>query len=240
MENRLESFRNAFTNEAVLREALQELFTRLPNIKAVQVTHGSDEYGKDLVFVGTGPLGEPLVSACIVKNCAISGDVDSIRSAGAVLNQVRQALTTSVLAADGSAQRICRVYVISPSPITQTALQSIKGQIDEHFGQVVFICGHDFLALFKTYYPEFLLKSKFLTGHKTAKKIMWLLHANPSGLASSELKKELYTGQDVDGTLMQKELIFLQDLEAICCVYQGDVRRFQLTDVGRKALRGEA
>jgi hypothetical protein len=166
MKSRLELFTDAFEDETALRGALHDLLTRLPNVRSVQVTHGAQELGKDLIFTCTGPLGESTIAACVVKNFAISGTVDSPRGAGAVLNQVRQALTAPIISADGSDQRVSRVYVMSPLPVTQIALRSIQGQIHQQSGQVIFVCGAELLSLFETHYPEFLLlKSGLLVSY---------------------------------------------------------------------------
>ena len=164
--SRLKRFGDIFANETVLRGALHDLFSRLPNVKSVQVTHGSQELGKDLVFTGLGPLGETVHSACVAKNVVISGKVDSLTGAAAVLHQVRQALTSPFISGDGAACSISRVYVMSPFPISQIALRSIQGQLNQYPGQVLFYCGPDLLALFEIHYPEFLLlKSGLLTSY---------------------------------------------------------------------------
>src|SRR5438067_4910645 len=58
---------------------------------------------------------------------------------------------------NGEQQRVSRVYVLTPRAISQTALSSIQGELQDRSGQVKFICGSELLELFEQHYPDYLL-----------------------------------------------------------------------------------
>ena len=83
-----------------------------------------------------------------------------------VLNQVRQALKTPFLNPSGVEERVARVYVMTPFEVSQAAMLSIQGELEERAGQVVFTCGASLLSLFELHYAEYLLlKSGLLTSY---------------------------------------------------------------------------
>ena len=164
MKNRLELFAESFEDEAALRGAIQDLLNRMPGLFGVQLTHGTQEFGKDLVFESSGALGEKRLCACVVKNAKISGSVDDRRGAMTVMHQVKQCLTKPFLGPTGEEQRVSMVYVMTPHEITQIAMASMQGELQERVGQVMFFGAERLLALFEEHYADFLLlKSGLLT-----------------------------------------------------------------------------
>jgi hypothetical protein len=164
MKNRLELFAESFDDEAALRGAIQDLLNRMPGVSGVQLTHGTQEFGKDLVFESTGALGEKTLCACVVKNAKITGSVDDRRGAMTVMHQVRQCLTKPFLGPTGEEQRVSMVYVMTPYEITQIAMASMQGDLQERAGQVMFFGAGRLLGLFEDHYSDFLLlKSGLLT-----------------------------------------------------------------------------
>lgn len=144
-----------FSSEALLQQAVAGLLSRMPNIQSVQILHGAQEHGKDVVFQTIGPFGEALNCGCVIKNLKISGKLGSKSSARTLLDQVEQALDTPFLDGSGQESRIHRVYVISPEEISQTSISSIKGKLSARSGQVVFINGVELFRLFRTYWLDF-------------------------------------------------------------------------------------
>lgn len=128
----------------------------MPNISGVQIRHGPQEDGKDIVFHGPGPFGDSLPCACVVKNQRITGAVASSGGARTVLFQVQQALDTPFTDGSGRDVRIQRAYVVCPFPISAAALNSIAGALRERSGAVIFVGGHDLFRLFKSHWPTFL------------------------------------------------------------------------------------
>lgn len=144
-----------FSSEAVLQQALVGLLERMPGIERVQILHGQQEYGKDIVFWATGPIGESIPCACVVKNGRISGSADSSSGARTVLHQVEQALDTPFLDESGHRTRIYRVYVYSPFEINQTTLHSIEGRLAQRLGQVHFVGGAQLFQQFRNFWPDY-------------------------------------------------------------------------------------
>jgi hypothetical protein len=160
----LQTFASAFPSESDLRAAIADLLPRLQNAGEVKITHGAQEYGKDIVFRTRGPLLEAVLCACVIKNCKITGAVDSNRGAMTVLNQVKQCLGHPYVNAKGEPERVGRVYVMSPQECSPIAMNSITGELQERGGQLMFVCGKDLLDLFEAYLPGFLLLQSGLLG----------------------------------------------------------------------------
>lgn len=57
-------FQHLFDNEAVLQSVLVQLLRRIPGIEGVQLTHGTQELGKDIVF-GDSDLDGLRISSAI-------------------------------------------------------------------------------------------------------------------------------------------------------------------------------
>lgn len=144
-----------FRSELLLQQAIAGLFSRIRDITGVQILQGAQEYGKDIIFYTSGPLGESLPCACVIKNVKISGAVGQDRGARTVFEQVEQALDTPFLDGSGEEVRVHRVYVISPGEITQIAINSIKGKLASRSGQVIFIGGDQLFQLFRKHWPDF-------------------------------------------------------------------------------------
>jgi transposase len=152
----LARFAAAFESEDVLRKTIESLLAQIPTLSGVQRTHGTQEYGKDIIFYGPGALSETRLHACLVKNTPITGNVDSNAGARNVLFQAQQALDTSIVNSKGDSERVEQVYVMCPHELPQTTLNSIAGQL-KSAGQVTFFCGHKLLKLFEDHWPEFLV-----------------------------------------------------------------------------------
>lgn len=145
-----------FPSEEALRQAIAGLLHRIPDVDGVQRLHSAQEYGKDIVFVTEGPLGERRPSACVVKNGRITGDVSKQSGARNVLFQIEQALDTPYVDPTGQSVRIHHVYVMSPDPITTYAMNSIEAKLKEMHGSVVFVTGSDLFDLFEQHWPDFI------------------------------------------------------------------------------------
>ena len=131
------------------------MLERIPGKEKVQILQGTLEFGKDIVFWDTGPLGETMACACVVKNTRITGTVDRPRGARTVFNQIDQALDTPFLDANANEVNVSRVYVMSPGVVSQNAIMSIKGKLRQRSGQVEFVCGRALFALFRKYWPDY-------------------------------------------------------------------------------------
>jgi hypothetical protein len=162
----LKRFIEGFDNEDALRCAVEALLMKMPGCTNVRATHGSLEQGKDIIFCSEGPMGEILLSACVIKNDKISGSAESTSGARTVFHQVEQSLDTPILNTQGEPQTVSRAYVITPHECSPQAMESIRGLLSRRSGQVVFMCGNDLLLKFKQYWPDYLLANvKFLGAH---------------------------------------------------------------------------
>src|SRR2546423_1082214 len=122
-------FQRFLTSEALLQQAIAGLLSRMPNIDGVQILHGANEFGKDIIFRTRGAFGEPLPCACVVKKDQITGNVASNHGARTVLHQVEQALDTPYVDESGNKTYIHRVYVVTPRTISHLTMLSIEGAL---------------------------------------------------------------------------------------------------------------
>jgi hypothetical protein len=148
-------FSTQFKSEDDLRKTLAKLLAKMGK-KGVQITHGAQEYGKDLVFYEPDSFGSDSLIACVVKNGKITGSADSVDSARNVLIQVEQALDTPYINPAGVDEHVSRVFVVCPYPCSQITLRAIQGKLKTRSGQVSFLCGAALLELFNTHWPDFI------------------------------------------------------------------------------------
>jgi hypothetical protein len=165
----LQRFAESFPTEAELRERLATLFSKMQGIDGVQITHGSQEYGKDIIFYSKDAIGDPMLYACVVKNDKITGAADGDTSGRNVLVQVEEALDTAHINPSGEEESVAHVYVISPYDCPQTTMRSIKGKVRGRSGQVTFLCGRLLLAKFARHWPEFVAFETTLIGSYIAR-----------------------------------------------------------------------
>jgi hypothetical protein len=152
----LQRFAEAFPTEDELRKRVHALLARMPHTQGVEITHGPQEYGKDLVFYSPDGFDDWVLHACVVKNEKISGSAEDKSGARNVFHQVEQALDTPFIKSSGEEVRVARVYVISPFDCPQTTMRSIQGKLLARSGQVDFLCGARLLEKFAKYWPEFI------------------------------------------------------------------------------------
>jgi hypothetical protein len=160
----LNQFAAAFPSEAVLREKVATLFRLMPRNQDVQIMHGAQEYGKDIVFYSPNGADEFELNACVVKNSKITGSVSGSDGARNVLFQVKQALDTPFINGSGESELVSKIYVVSPHDCSQTTMHSIHGELKERYGQVTFLCGGKLLDKFSKYLPDFLVFESDLLG----------------------------------------------------------------------------
>jgi hypothetical protein len=157
MTPELQAFIDHFNDEAELRSAIEGLLTRREECQSVRNLHGKDEHGKDLVFHAPAGLGRPKLNACVIKLEKITGSAsDATSGARNVLIQCDQALDTPVVNTQGQEEWVSHVYVMCPNELSPTAIQSVAGAFKGKPSQIEFVCGHDFLQMFKQCWPDFI------------------------------------------------------------------------------------
>jgi len=169
MASELEHFTKSFSSEADLRERLATLFSKMPGIQGTRITHGSQEYGKDIIFYSRDAMGDWILNACVVKNEKISGAADGNTSGRNVLVQSEQAPDTPYINSSAEEENVARVYVISPYECPQTTMRSVQGKMRGRSGQVTFLCGRPLLEKFARHWPEFVAFETTLLGSYIAR-----------------------------------------------------------------------
>lgn len=163
MQVELQRFAEAFNSEDELRRHVATLLGKLGDNRNIEITHGAQEYGKDIIFYSRDAIGDWILNACVVKNAKIMGSADD-KGARNVLIQVEQALDTPFLKSSGESESVSRVYVISPYDCSQSTMHSIQGKLRDRSGQVTFLCGSRLLEKFVQSWPEFLVFESTLLG----------------------------------------------------------------------------
>jgi hypothetical protein len=169
VDSELQQFIKSFPNEAQLRETLIKLFTRIPGITGIQHTHGTQEYGKDIIFYARDAIGDLILYACVVKNDKITGAADGQTSGRNVLIQVEQAFDTPHINPSGGEENVGHVYVVSPYECPQTTMRAIKGKLQPRSGQVTFLCGRLLFEKFAKYWGEYLAFETTILGSYLAR-----------------------------------------------------------------------
>jgi len=160
----LHRFAEAFKSEEALRKDLATLLNKMPHTQGVQITHGTQEYGKDIVFYAPDGVHNWQLNAFVVKNTRINGSADDNHGARNVFNQAEQALDTPFINSMGEEERVSKVFIVSPFDCSQSTMQSIKGKLKTHFGKVEFLCGVNLFKKFSEYWPEFIIFESTLLG----------------------------------------------------------------------------
>ena len=212
----IQLFAETFKSEESLRQYLFELFRRMPGTTGVAITHGPQEYGKDLVFYFQDALGDSQLCACVVKNDKISGSADSNHGARNVFNQVEQALDTQHINSVGENEYVTRVYVISPYDCSQVTMRSIQGKLRERQGQVKFLCGSELLEKFDRFWPEFRFLESSWLGSYVASLQKSLKESDPISFLGSQHEilsgathsiSKLHVRQNFEVTLRRLDLL---------------------------------
>ena len=156
MSDLLRNFSASFDSEAHVRQALRTLLSKMPNVSGAEITHGTLELGKDLVFYSKDFLDQDQLHACVVKWKKIDGTT-ARSGAREVLIQAGQCLDTPYINTTGEEESVTRVLVVSPHDCPPTTMNSIRGELRQRTGQVKFLCGQNLMDKFGEYWPDFLL-----------------------------------------------------------------------------------
>lgn len=147
----------SFSSESLLREAMRGLLSRIPEVSLVQLTHGPQELGKDLVFYLAGGLGEKMLCACVVKNAPLDGrSAGSPRGALSILHQAEQSLLNSKKCENGTEAQVQKVFIVTPYDLPDSTITAIFGHLKDRAGRVEFIGGAKLFELFRKHWPEFI------------------------------------------------------------------------------------
>src|SRR5260221_2146109 len=160
----LHRFADAFKSEDDLRKHLAALLNKMPHTQSVQITHGTQEYGKDIVFYAPDGFDNWQLNACVIKKTKITGSVDDNDGARTVFHQAEQALDTPFINGLGEKERVSKVFIISPFDCSQSTMHSIQGKLETHFGKIEFLCGSKLFEKFSKHWPEFVIFESTLLG----------------------------------------------------------------------------
>lgn len=151
--------------ETTLHGVLESLFRSIPGVDWVEVTHGSEEFGKDLLVCSRPAFGTPDYTAVVVKLGKISGAAAGSSTLGVVKRQIDQAATVpykSTRLKDGI--RPNRILVVCTGSISNNAKTEIVATAPTGFLNVDFWSGQELEEQLFTHYPEFFVDVPIAVG----------------------------------------------------------------------------
>lgn len=148
----------AIAGELELHVVLESLFRRMPGVEWAEVTHGTQEFGKDLVFCATDVLGDRDYTGVVVKLGKITGAASGSASLGTVKRQVEQvAKIPFPNLREKGVTRMNRVLVVCTESISGNAQTEILACAPTDYINVTFWDGERLEQMLFQHYPEFFV-----------------------------------------------------------------------------------
>lgn len=139
-------------SETDLHKYIKKLFERIDPQAIIEITHGSEEYGKDLVMIKKTPFGEDIVGI-IIKKGDIKGKtkglIDEIKS------QIEQSFQHKVKLKNSSKSfSISESWIILAGEISKNAHERLENEIREKFYSIKIFDIIWLIDKFTEYFPE--------------------------------------------------------------------------------------
>jgi energy-coupling factor transporter ATP-binding protein EcfA2 len=135
--------------ETELHKLLSKLFSAMEPDHNVVITHGSNEYGKDLVIISNDKFGST-TRAAVVKCGAISGQ--ATKEIDEILSQTRMAFKHPYSPNGIDEYHVSEVIVVASGRITENAKKRINSELNENNIKLYDL--DKLVDLFTTYYPR--------------------------------------------------------------------------------------
>ena len=119
----------------------------------VAITHGRNEYGRDLVFRDRDRIGRDVWRGVQVKAKAPTGSLTTDRGLRTVLTQCEAALDTPYITNSGERVSLSEIWLIVTKPIGEIARSSAEGRLT---GRVQIIDGVHLADLLAEYLPDLI------------------------------------------------------------------------------------
>jgi len=147
--------------ETVIHQELKSLFEKLIDEDLVEITHGRDEFGRDLVIKHTNAWGEKFIGV-VVKRGDSSGKLTG-KSEGIVdqiVNQTREALSNPCPLREihGGVVTISEIRVIFVGALTNSAVWRVEHEIKTAYTKTY--CLGWLIDSFTDYYPEVFFQGR--------------------------------------------------------------------------------
>lgn len=211
--------------EVELHEELKSLFEKMEDKDLIEMTHGNDEYGRDLVIEHKDPWGKRYIGVVVKKGDA-SGKITgkSAKVVDEIIMQTREALSQPCPLHEISTDivRISEIRVIFVGKLTTTAVMRVVHEVKTAYVQP-FAIGW-LTEKFTEYYPEVFFQGKLAEYVKEQILILEtkresLIQLSPLSMSFispwvSEIDAPSSFTQEVIETLRSRRLPF-QDLEKV-------------------------
>jgi len=145
--------------EPILFEPLRLLFKE-KGFNDVQITHGNNEFGKDLVFsMIDAALGERIWYSAIVKNK--NGTQNDFVKGGEIHQQIELSLNTPFKDSSGKSIQISRVFIIINGSVTPNARDVLSTNYDKYLLSNIQIWDYQkIISEIETYTKELFLNDR--------------------------------------------------------------------------------
>lgn len=142
-------------DEAAFRsEVLIPLLKKL-HYQNVRETHGREEFGKDIIFTSSTPLGDNYY-AVVAKVGDISGAASGKGNLATIREQINMAFDIEIDdVSNGERHRVNTVYVWTSGNISNQAQRQIVHSLSDKYRNVNFKDGTITLSLLEEHYPSF-------------------------------------------------------------------------------------
>ena len=142
--------------EIEMHKELRILFEKMYPKKEVYVTHGPNEFGKDLMILENDIL-ETIVTSVVVKMDKLSGSTTD-KAVQEIRTQVSQSLHHPTYIKEiGKSYKAIKVILIIFGEISNNAEANLKIELGDSFNNTKILNLNDIRQLFENYYPGIFL-----------------------------------------------------------------------------------
>lgn len=140
--------------EKTLHQVLADLLREM-GYQRVSITHGTLEFGRDLVFMQVDPIGREIWRSIQAKIEAPTGSLSDSKGLRSLATQCQAALDTPYVDEAGQQHRIQEVWIVTPHVLSEQAKLSTAGLLGSD-KRIFVIDGTSLLDLLKKYLPTLL------------------------------------------------------------------------------------
>jgi Restriction endonuclease/NACHT domain len=155
--------------ESELQEHVIEPLLKRKGYKNVRDTSGPRERGKDLIATKSDDFGKQQLIGIQIKKIKITGSISRNNSLGALLNQLRQAMSEPILDPMTSQnRRVNRLLFFTPYPITTDVIETVQEQfLEAELRGLTIVDGTRLAEEIREHLPDAILKLSMEAQYRT-------------------------------------------------------------------------
>jgi hypothetical protein len=155
--------------ESELQEHVIEPLLKRKGYKNVRDTSGPRERGKDLIATKSDDFGKHQLIGIQIKKIKITGSISKNNSLGALLNQLRQAISEPILdPLTSQNRRINRLLFFTPYPIATDVIETVQEQfLESELRGLTIVDGTRLAEEIREHLPDAILKLSMEAQYRT-------------------------------------------------------------------------